>query len=83
MYEALRQDKIVTLPQVGTMADGIQVKTAGTLTFDMCRQYVDKVVTVSESEIAAAILTILEKQKLITEEPAPSAWRRSWPASWT
>ena len=67
MYEALRQDKIITLPQVGTMADGIQVKTAGTLTFDMCRQYVDKVVTVSESEIAAAILTILEKQKLITE----------------
>ena len=67
MYEALRQDKIITLPQVGTMADGIQVKTAGTLTFDMCRQYVDKVITVSESEIAAAILTILEKQKLITE----------------
>lgn len=67
MYEALRQDKIITLPQVGTMADGIQVKTAGTLTFDMCRKYVDKVVTVSESEIAAAILTILEKQKLITE----------------
>ena len=67
MYEALRQDKIITLPQVGTMADGIQVKTAGELTFDMCRQYVDKVVTVSESEIAAAILTILEKQKLITE----------------
>ena len=67
MYEALRQDKIITLPQVGTMADGIQVKTAGSLTFDMCRQYVDKVVTVSESEIAAAILTILEKQKLITE----------------
>ena len=67
MYEALRQNKIITLPKVGTMADGIQVKTAGELTFDMCRQYVDKVVTVSESEIAAAILTILEKQKLITE----------------
>ena len=67
MYEALRQDKIITLPKVGTIADGIQVKTAGELTFDMCRKYVDKVVTVSESEIAAAILTILEKQKLITE----------------
>ena len=67
MYEALRQDKIITLPKVGTIADGIQVKTAGELTFDMCRKYVDQVVTVSESEIAAAILTILEKQKLITE----------------
>ena len=49
------------------MADGIQVKTAGTLTFDMCRQYVDEVVTVTESEIASAILTVLEKQKLVAE----------------
>ena len=54
MYEALRQDKIITLPQVGTMADGIQVKTAGTLTFDMCRQYVDEVVTVSEGLLVVA-----------------------------
>lgn len=67
MAESLKKGEIVTLSSVDTIADGIKVKTPGDLTFDMCRQYVDKVVTVSESEIAAAILTILEKQKLITE----------------
>ena len=67
MAESLKKGEIITLSSVDTIADGIKVKTPGDLTFDMCRQYVDKVVTVSESEIAAAILTILEKQKLITE----------------
>ena len=43
------------------------LKTPGDLTFDMCRQYVDEVVTVTESEIASAILTVLEKQKLVAE----------------
>lgn len=33
----------------------------------MCRQYVDKVVAVSENEIARAILSVLEKQKLVAE----------------
>ena len=50
-----------------TIADGIQVKTPGDLTFDLVRQYVDDVVTVEESEIAGAILRVLEKQKLVAE----------------
>ena len=50
-----------------TIADGIKVKRAGDKTFEMCRKYVDEVVTVSESEIAESILWLLEKQKLITE----------------
>ena len=55
------------VPSVHTIADGIQVKTPGDLTFEMCRQYVDKVVAVSENEIAGAILSVLEKQKLVAE----------------
>ena len=67
MVEALEKNEIVTLPHVDTIADGIKVKTAGEKTFEMCRKYVDEVVTVSESEIAESILWLLEKQKLITE----------------
>jgi threonine dehydratase len=67
MYKSLQADRILTLPSVDTVADGIKVKTPGDLTFDMCRKYVDEVVTVSETEIASAILTILEKQKLVAE----------------
>lgn len=67
MYEAVKQGKIVRLPQISTFADGIAVKEAGNLTFELVNKYLDGVVTVSEDEIAAAILTMLEKQKMIAE----------------
>ena len=50
-----------------TFADGIAVKTPGETTFDMVSQYVDEIVTVSEDEIAAAILALMENQKLVAE----------------
>ena len=67
MAESLKAGEILTLSSVDTVADGIKVKTPGDLTFGMCREYVDEVVTVSEGEIASAILTVLEKQKLVAE----------------
>ena len=42
----------VELPAVSTIADGIAVKRPGDLTFEMCRKYVDEVVTVRDDEIA-------------------------------
>ena len=67
MYEAVKEGRIVRLPSVSTFADGIAVKEAGTLTFDIISKYVDGIVTVSEDEIATAILTMIEKQKMIAE----------------
>lgn len=57
----------VTLETVSTFADGIAVKTPGKLTYELTKKYVDDVVNVSEDEIAAAILSLIEKQKLIAE----------------
>ncbi|MEJ8737714.1 threonine ammonia-lyase [Erysipelotrichaceae bacterium HCN-30851] len=67
MKKSLEQNKMIKLENVSTIADGIAVKTPGNLTFELCRQYVDEVVTVSEEEIAAAILTLLEKMKMVAE----------------
>lgn len=67
MHHSLQKNRIITLDKVDSIADGIKVKTPGKLTFDMCRRYVDEVVTVSESEIASAMLTLLEKEKLVVE----------------
>ena len=67
MVESIHANRILTLPSVHTIADGIHVKTPGDLTFDLVRRYVDDVVTVKEGEIASAILTVLEKQKLVAE----------------
>ena len=67
MAESVRLGEAVTLDTVQTFADGIAVKHPGDTTFDLVRKYVDQVVTVSEDEIAAAILALIEKQKLIAE----------------
>ena len=55
------------LQSVSTIADGIAVKEPGELTFELCSKYVDEIVTVSEDEIAAAILTLIEQLKLVSE----------------
>lgn len=57
----------ITLESVDTFADGIAVKHPGDNTFEICEKYVDEVVTVTEDEIAAAILSLIESQKLIAE----------------
>lgn len=60
------QDKL-TLRTANTFADGIAVKHPGDLTFEMVNRYVDGIVTVSEDEIAAAILFLIEQRKLVCE----------------
>ena len=67
MYESRHEGKLVTLDTVSTFADGIAVKHPGDTTFALTQEYVDDIVTVSEDEIAAAILAMIEKQKLISE----------------
>ncbi|MCI6085052.1 threonine ammonia-lyase [Selenomonas sp.] len=67
MKAALKQDKIVTLPSADTVADGCAVKTAGDLTFAFCKKYLDGIITVSEMEIMGALLSLIEKHKLIAE----------------
>ncbi len=67
MATSLQEGKIRHLHNVSTIADGIAVKEPGVNTFDMCNRYVDEVVVVSDDEIAAALLTLLEKQKLVSE----------------
>ena len=67
MYESRQKGEAITLDSVHTFADGIAVKHPGDTTFEMVQKYVDDIVTVSEDEIAAAILAMIEKQKLIAE----------------
>jgi threonine dehydratase len=67
MLQAIDAGKPVTLEGANTIADGIAVKRAGDLTFDHVRRYVDEIVTVSEEEIASAILYLLEREKTVVE----------------
>lgn len=67
MFNSVATHEQITLDMVSTFADGIAVKHPGDLTFSLVENYVDAVVTVTEDEIAAAILALIEKQKLIAE----------------
>ncbi|MBE6664170.1 MAG: threonine ammonia-lyase [Ruminococcaceae bacterium] len=67
MYKSIKDGQIETLPSVSTIADGIAVKKPGDLTYEICKKYVDEIVTVTDDEISAAILALMEKHKLVTE----------------
>jgi threonine dehydratase len=67
MKAAVDAGEIVTLDAASTLADGIAVKRAGEITFEHVQSLVDDVVTVTEEEIASAILYLLEKEKTVAE----------------
>ena len=67
MVNSIRDGEIENLPTVKTIADGIAVKTPGEHTYELCQQYVDEIVTVSDDEVATAILALMEQQKLVAE----------------
>ena len=67
MKNAVEHGGVEELSSVSTIADGIAVKKPGDLTFALCSKYVDEIVTVSDDEISAAILALMEQHKLVTE----------------
>ena len=67
MKNAMEKGSLEKLDSVSTIADGIAVKQPGDLTYDFCSKYVDEIVTVTDDEISAAILALMEKQKLVAE----------------
>lgn len=67
MYESCKAGHVTTVPDGDTIADGIHVLTPGDLTFELCQKYVDEIVTVTEDEIASAILALMEGQKTVAE----------------
>jgi threonine dehydratase len=62
----------VALASMATMADGIAVGCPGEVPFELVRQYVDQIVTVSEESLTRALLLCLERAKLLVE-PAGAA----------
>lgn len=67
MVQSLHVHKRECLSSVSTIADGICVKEPGELTYEICSKYVDDIILVSEDEICAAILQLLEKEKVVAE----------------
>lgn len=67
MKKSYKEGRVVSAFNDVTIADGIAVKTPGDLTFDIISKRVDEMITVTEEEIARAILFMMENQKLVCE----------------
>jgi len=67
MRQAIHAGAICPLTSATTVADGVAVKTPGKLTFAICSQLLDDVITVSEAEIYNTILIMAERMKMIAE----------------
>lgn len=65
--ESFRRGTLCEHPSVHTVADGIAVRRPGELTFELMRRYVDDMVVVSDEEISGAILSLIEKEKVVAE----------------
>ena len=65
--ENFKKDEVTPSATVHTIADGIAVKNPGKVTMEYINQYVDQMVTVTDAEIAGAILLLLERTKQVVE----------------
>lgn len=73
MKTALQNNALIELPEAQTLADGISVRRVGQLTFELLQNQIDDMVTVSEAEIARAILVLLEQEKTLAEGAGAAA----------
>lgn len=73
MHDIFHQKEVSTCPQTATIAEGIDVKVPGKLTSRIITEYVDDIITVSDEEIAASILYMLERNKTLMEGAGAAA----------
>ena len=66
-WKSFKEGKIETLSESETIADGIDVKKPGSQTYALMEQYLEAVVTVTDDEIADAILELMEESHLMVE----------------
>ena len=67
MQESLKQGKVVSLPNVNTIADGTAVKTPGHNIFPYIQKNVDEIITVDDHDLIVNFLDMVENHKMVVE----------------
>ncbi|MEA4854496.1 MAG: threonine ammonia-lyase [Christensenella sp.] len=67
MKAAFRENGPVSLDAVNSFADGVAVRKVGSVSYGICRKYLDGIVTVEDDQTAAAVLWMIENHKMVTE----------------
>lgn len=73
MKKSIELGSVTEIDSAISIADGIAVRKPGNLTFEICNSLVDRVIEVTDAEIAEAILNLLEKNKLVSEGAGAAA----------
>ncbi len=73
MHKSFHQKRMMHITSVNTIAEGIAVKRPGQHTLPIIQEYVDDIVTVTDAEIASAILYMLERNKTLIEGAGAAA----------
>ncbi len=72
MTRSVREGQLVTLERVDCIIDGLRVKRVGEKTFEIVRQFVDELVTLSDEEIFDAVVWVMHYLKVVPEGAAAS-----------
>lgn len=72
-FTSCKEGRITNVQADPSLADGIAVKQIGELNFDLIRKYVDDIVLVEEEQIASAMLTLIERKKIVAEGAGAAA----------
>lgn len=72
-YHKFTGQKMKSSQAIHTIADGIMVKEPGVITYPIIEKYVDEIVTVTDEEIAHAIMFMLEREKMLVEGAGAAA----------
>ncbi|WP_044566744.1 threonine ammonia-lyase [Anaerococcus provencensis] len=67
MKEAVKEGKVVKVKGVDTIADGTAVAEVGKYTYEICKDYVDDWITVTDEEVLMAFINLMERHKLVAE----------------
>lgn len=67
LQESLKQGKVVSLPNVDTIADGTAVKTPGSTIFPYLQKNIDDIITVEDRELIVTFLDMMENHKMVVE----------------
>ena len=67
MKKSIENDELTSISNPKTIADGIAVSKVGSLTYEICKKYLDGIVEVEDELTSVAILKLLEKSKIVSE----------------
>ena len=67
MQESLKENKVTTLANISTIADGTAVKTPGGRLFPYIQKNIDEIITVEDEELVVAFLDMVENHKMVVE----------------